>query len=446
PAQGRMLLLLGNQYWKSGDRQLAYCQVDDAIALLESLPPSRDLAMGYSARARLGMTSGSVEDAVTFGQRAIELAERLASNDVRAHALNNMGAALLSAGDPAGLPLLQQSLGIALEHKWQDHAGRAYANLVSSTVGQHMTPVARRYVREGIEYCEVHEVQDCLNYIRAWGSQLYLDCGEWDDAAQAAGELLDRYSAAVPQRIPALVVLARVRMRRGDPGVDPLLDEAARLASQTGEFQRIAPVAAARAEAAWYNGDLRQVGREAINGLRAAPARPDPWMAAELAFWQHRADPSAAVQSIEPYRQMMLGNWDAAAALWAELGMPYQQALALVESDEKSQKEALAILEKLGAGPLAAIARQRLRAGGTRRIPSGPRPSTQTNLAGLTPREIEVLKLLARGHSNSALARRLHVSSRTVEHHVAAILEKLAVRSRTEAVVAAFELGLASPE
>ena len=143
---------------------------------------------------------------------------------------------------------------------------------------------------------------------------------------------------------------------------------------------------------------------------------------------------------------MVRGRWRSAATLWKQLGMPYQQALALVEADEAAQKDALAILERLGAGPLAAIARQRLRAGGVRRIPTGPRASTRANLAGLTSREVEVLKLLARGHSNSELARRLHVSSRTVEHHVAAILEKLSVHSRTEAVVAAFGLGLASSD
>jgi DNA-binding CsgD family transcriptional regulator len=243
------------------------------------------------------------------------------------------------------------------------------------------------------------------------------------------------------------VVLARVRMRRGDPGVDSLLDEASRLALQTAEYQRIGRVAAARAEAAWYNGDLNQVGSAATEGQRIAPTRADPWIASELAFWQHRADPTTAVTpSIEPFRQMVQGSWCAAATAWGKLGMPYHRALALVEADEKSVKEALTILERLDARPLASIARQRLRGGGTRRIPSGRRPSKHTNGVGLTSREVEVLQLLARGHSNSALARRLHVSCRTVEHHVAAILEKLSVRSRTEAVVAALDRGLVSSD
>jgi ATP/maltotriose-dependent transcriptional regulator MalT len=447
PAHARMLLLLGNQFWKAGDRALADRHVADAVALLESLPPSRDLAMAHSARARLAMTRSNFEETMSCGQQALQLAERLGSHDVQAHALNNMGTALMNVGDPAGIEMLRKSLAISLEHKLQDHAGRAYANLVSGAAGQHTVLLARQYLREGIEYCEMHEVQDCLNYIRAWGAQLHVACGEWESAAQAAQELLDHYALAVAQRIPALIALARVRIRRGDPGVEPLLDEAWRLALQTGEYQRIGRVAAARAEAAWYHGDLDQVSRQVSEGQRAAPERGDIWITSELAFWQHRADPSITVSGlVEPFQLMVRKRWSAAAALWKQLGMPYEQALALVEADEESQREALSILETLGAGPLAAIARQRLRAGGMRRIPTGPRPSTRANLAGLTSREVEVLKLLARGHSNSELARRLHVSCRTVEHHVAAILEKLAVHSRTEAVVAAFGLGLAKSD
>src|SRR5262249_17413748 len=149
PAEARMLLLLGNQFWKGGDRTLANRHVDDAIALLESLPPSRDLAMGYSARSRLAMTGGNVEESGAVGQRAIQLAERFLSYDVKAHALNNMGSSLLTSGDAAGIPLMQESLAISLEHNLQDHAGRAYANLVSGTVLQHLEPHARQFLREG---------------------------------------------------------------------------------------------------------------------------------------------------------------------------------------------------------------------------------------------------------------------------------------------------------
>jgi DNA-binding NarL/FixJ family response regulator len=53
-----------------------------------------------------------------------------------------------------------------------------------------------------------------------------------------------------------------------------------------------------------------------------------------------------------------------------------------------------------------------------------------------------VLALLVRGHTNVEIARRLHLSAKTIDHHVSSTLEKLAVRSRTEAVAAAFELGI----
>jgi len=58
---------------------------------------------------------------------------------------------------------------------------------------------------------------------------------------------------------------------------------------------------------------------------------------------------------------------------------------------------------------------------------------------------VQVLTLLVRGHTNTELANRLHVSTRTVDHHVSSILEKLEVRSRTEAVAAAFGLGIIKP-
>ncbi len=139
------------------------------------------------------------------------------------------------------------------------------------------------------------------------------------------------------------------------------------------------------------------------------------------------------------------GAWRRAAAQWRRLGRPYDAAMALLASpEEDALKEALVLLDDLGARASAAAARRRMRELGLRAIPRGPRPATRSAPAGLTAREQEVLALLSEGLPNREISRRLFISERTVHHHVSAVLAKIGVSSRGAAAREAVRIGIGS--
>ena len=217
---------------------------------------------------------------------------------------------------------------------------------------------------------------------------------------------------------------------------------------RTNEIPRFGPIALARIEMAWLAGDEAQMIAEAQSMLEMAKGHNDPWLHGELAFWLCRAGVTQTLQQelAEPYALQIAGNWRAAAALWKKIGCPYEEALALLDGDEAAQLEALAIFERLGASPAAENLRRTLRASGVRGIARGPRPSTKENSAGLTTRQMEVLSLMTNGCTNAEIAERLFISSKTVDHHVSAILAKLDAHTRAEAVSVALQSNLINPK
>ena len=211
------------------------------------------------------------------------------------------------------------------------------------------------------------------------------------------------------------------------------------------ELQRTGPVAAARCEQAALRGDSAAVIDIAEPVLAEAVELGDQNLEAELAYRLRQAGRTVDVPAVNhPFAVQARGDWQAAAKAWAELGCPYHQAAALADSnDPAALLEALPILDSLGAAPLARHVRAGLRQLGVANVPRGPMAGTRENPAGLTDRQLEVLRLLADGLTNGEIATQLVLSVRTVDRHVAEILAKLGVTSRHQAVARAAALGIA---
>jgi DNA-binding CsgD family transcriptional regulator len=308
-------------------------------------------------------------------------------------------------------------------------------------------PLADRALEAGIEYCREHDLDAWLGYLLGWRAVARLDRGDWAGAEEDAGAVLRDPCVAAAGRIPPLVVVGRLRARRDEPEVWPALDEALELAQRTGELQRLAPVAVARAEARWLVGDDDAVAGETDATLKLASGGGDGWALAELRAWRRRAGMDAGSvrrgPAATPFDLELGGDAAGAAARWAALGCGYESALALAASGEETDlRRSLAELQALGARPAASRVARMLRERGARDVTKGPRASTRSNPAGLTARELEVLALIAEGMRNSEIAGRLFVSEKTVGHHVSAILRKLGVQTRGQAASQVAQLGL----
>ena len=356
-----------------------------------------------------------------------------------------MGTALRGDGDATeGRARLSRSLDLALAGDAHEHAARAYTNLGSTAVMNRSFTDADQYLKAGITYCTDRDLDTWRLYMTAWLARSLAEQGRYAAAGQHLAGVLRHPHLSPTTRVSALPVAGVLAARCGRDG-SAALDEALPIAAATGESQRLVPVAAARAEAAWIAGRTADVVTDIDRAWPVALAHPQPWNLGELAWWlslagEHRQLDAPVAQ---PFALMLEGGHRAAATQWQALGCPLWSAYALAFSpDTGDARDCLDILAGLGATAVRhAVLRDRHARG--LRVPRGPRQASRTSPAGLTARETEVLVLLADGLSYAEVAQRLVLS----ETHgpTPAVLRKLREPTRSRAVAAALRLGVIPP-
>jgi DNA-binding CsgD family transcriptional regulator len=437
---GINLRWLSRFYWYLGRADQATTYAEEAIQVLEGIGAPRELAMAYSVRSQLYMLADQTDEAISWGNRAIALADTVGEIETKIHALNNVGTAQLFAHRPEGKEKLETSLALALEHGFDEHAARVYTNMSEYMVTYYHFAEAEHFLQEGIRFDNDHDLDSWTHYLVGWLAFLRCEQGRYAEAESIANSVLARPNLTPLMRLPALTVLGMVRMRAGHQDGYLLLQQASAIAEPLAEPQRTVTLECALCEAAWLRGDLASaIGH--LSKAKASFAQGDNiYQDGEIGLWTRRcgiklsdSTNQAAVFKLEIDAQSD-SDYAKAGAAWKNLGAPYRQALALAHGGLPEMNQAIAILTNLGARPALDWVRQRAMQLGLKGVRRGPYKASQESSFGLTAKEQAVLDLMLQDLSNQDIAKTLSRSARTVEHHVENIVSKLKAKNRAQAI------------
>jgi DNA-binding CsgD family transcriptional regulator/tetratricopeptide (TPR) repeat protein len=432
----RALVTLARQQWLTERPAAARASAERALELARPLGDSYQNAFATLGLGGLLVIIDREEDGLRYLNEALDIAERDGEASVTALCRNYRGSALLQLGDLSGRDDLLRSRAQATELGNHEFVMRAYYNLIEGLWRLGEYHEALGYIEQAEHYCRDRDFPVYGYMFAARRCRLALMRGRWTEAETGLRELLDGQDDPGMIGRETVPILARVLLRQGSPDAPAWLALANRHAVRADVLEWLVPTGLAHIEHAWLTGDHAQAGPYPELLLERTDRPGTLVQRGELLVYLRRLGyPARPFPGCpEPHASALRGDWQAAAEAWLSEGDPYEHAVELAESGQvESTLRALTVLDGLGARPAAALVRRRLRALGVTRMPRRPQPGTLANPAGLTDRQLEILRLVATGLSNAEIARRLMVSPRTVDHHVSAILQKIGVRTRRDA-------------
>ena len=478
-----------------------------ALALLSEDEQSPERAALLAALARSHMLQSRYGEAIREAHGTLAVARAIGDRNVEVRALNVLGTALGNRGETdEGAAALREALQISREASLGPEVTNAYINLADVLHVDGQTGEALEVAREGLETAVVGTRGHDWLLMNTVEFHYYL--GRWDEAREAmpassrrrfgnqmfvwrmcqavlalgTGDLetarrelemmeMEARESTEPQFVGAYGWMrAELERREGNfdaarGAVDDALDQ---IEYCSDDVARIAGVSSmglrVEADAATLARDRRDTDAEQvalrradeqINRLRLTGEAGGPVERAELASGEGELSRASGKDDPE--------LWAAAAGAWEELTRPYRrayalwrQAEALVRSDDRATagtvtSEALRGARELGSDWIVSeleslAARARLRLLGAAEPAAAAEAGPLDEPFGLTPRELQVLGLVARGSTNREIGLELHMAEKTASVHVSRILAKLDVRSRTEAAALALRQGLVDTE
>ena len=234
--------------WHRGEPDQTDGLLERALELVEPLPGSEPKAWILSRASRRAMVASRHEQALGFGKRALELATSLGLPEVRAHALNNMGAT--QQGKPQAIPLLEESIEISARLNSPEEA-RGHHNLgvCAYIVGD--VPKALAELEAAIASSERFGFAPLLRFSRTQLPVYYFRLGRWDEALALANAIIDEGESRDdgPNLLRAWVGALRDELSQAVEDAERALEDARRSGDPQGMYPALAITAFAQSEA-----------------------------------------------------------------------------------------------------------------------------------------------------------------------------------------------------